>query len=73
VPRPTGEVTVSRFVGGGWRIVARPQLDSRGVFHTPVRLRPGGYRIDVAGGVRFAPATRTLHVTPRLLASLRHS
>jgi stage II sporulation protein D len=73
LPRPTGEVTVSRFVGGGWRIVARPQLDSRGVFHTPVRLRPGGYRIDVAGGVRFAPATRTLHVTPRLLASLRHS
>jgi SpoIID/LytB domain protein len=73
LPRPSGRVTVSRFVGGGWRIVARPRLDARGVFHTPLRLRPGGYRIDVGAGGRLASGTRTLRVTPRLLASLRHS
>jgi stage II sporulation protein D len=70
LPRPSGAVTVSRYVAGGWRVVAHPQLDARGVFHTPLRLRAGGYRIDVAGDGRLAPATRTMHVTPRLLASL---
>jgi len=70
LPRTSGPVTVSRYVAGGWRIVARPELDARGTFSTPLRLRPGGYRIDVAGDARLAPASRTMHVTPRLLASL---
>ena len=70
VPRPSGAVTVSRFGGGGWRVVARPQLNARGIFHTPLRLRPGGYRIDVAGDARLAPVSRTVHVTARLLAAL---
>ena len=61
---------MSRFVGGEWRVVARPQLDARGIFHTPLRLRPGGYRIDVAGDARLAPASRTVRVTSRFLASL---
>jgi len=71
-PRPTGVVTVSRFVAGGWKVVARPRLDARGVFHTPLRLRPGGYRIDVAGNARLAPVSRTVRVTSRILASLHH-
>jgi stage II sporulation protein D len=70
LPRPSGPVTVSRFVGGEWRIVARPELNARGVFHTPLRLRPGGYRVDVAGDARLAPASRRVRVTARLLASL---
>ncbi|MGH3000731.1 MAG: SpoIID/LytB domain-containing protein, partial [Gaiellaceae bacterium] len=70
LPRTTGTVTVSRYVAGGWRIVAHPRLDARGIFRTPLRLRAGGYRIDVAGDSRLAPATRTMHVTTRLLASL---
>jgi stage II sporulation protein D len=70
LPRTSGAVTVSRYVAGGWRVVAHPRLDARGVFHTPLRLRAGGYRIDVAGDTRLAAATRTMHVTSRLLASL---
>jgi stage II sporulation protein D len=70
VPRPSGDVTVSRFVAGGWRVVAHPRLNARGIFRTPLRLRPGGYRIDVGAGGRLASATRTLRVTPRLLSSL---
>jgi hypothetical protein len=70
LPRPSGAVTVSRFVGGEWRIVARPELNGHGVFHTQLRLRPGGYRIDVAGDARLAPASRKVRVTARLLASL---
>ena len=70
LPRPRGEVTVSRYAAGGWRVVARPRLDARGVFHTPLRLRAGGYRIDVAGDGRLAPASRTVRVTTRLLAAL---
>ncbi|HKT43591.1 MAG TPA: SpoIID/LytB domain-containing protein [Gaiellaceae bacterium] len=70
LPRPHGAVTVSRYDAGGWRVVARPQLDAHGVFRTPLRLRAGGYRIDVAGDGRLAPASRTMHVTSRILASL---
>jgi stage II sporulation protein D len=69
-PRPAGAVTVSRFVGGEWRVVARPELNAQGIFHTPLRLRPGGYRVDVAGDTRLAPVSRKLRVTARLLASL---
>lgn len=70
LPRPSGAVTVSRLVRGGWRVVARPRLSPSGVFRTPLRLRPGGYRIEVAGAGRLAPASRTLRLTPRRLASL---
>jgi stage II sporulation protein D len=70
LPRPAGEVTVLRFAGGGWRVVARPHVDARGVFRTPLRLRPGGYRVEVAGDSRLAPAVRNVRVTSRLLASL---
>lgn len=71
VPRSSGAVTVSRLVRGEWRVVARPRLDALGVFRTPLRLRPGGYRIDVAGNSRLASASHTVRVTSRLLASLR--
>jgi hypothetical protein len=70
VPRPQGAVIVSRYTAAGWRVVARPQLDAHGAFRAPLRLRPGGYRIDVAGDGRLAPATRTMRVTARVLASL---
>ena len=70
LPRPSGAVTVSRYVAGGWRVVAHPHLDARGIFHTPLRLRPGGYRIDVAGDAKLAPASRKVRVTSRILASL---
>jgi stage II sporulation protein D len=72
LPRPSGAVTVSRFVHGGWRVVARPRVDAAGVFRTRLRLRPGGYRIDVAGGGVLAPASRTMRLTSRRLASLHH-
>ena len=71
-PRSPGAITVQRSVGGAWRVVARPQLDGRGVFRTPLRLRPGSYRVTIAAGGGLAPAEKTLRVTPRLLASLRH-
>ena len=71
LPRSSGDVTVWRYVAGGWRVVAHPKLDAHGVFHTPLRLRPGGYRIDVAGDGRLASTSRKVRVTSRLLASLR--
>jgi len=63
---------VQRSIGGAWRVVARPQLDGRGVFRTPLRLRPGSYRVTIAAGGGLTAAETTLRVTPRLLASFRH-
>jgi stage II sporulation protein D len=66
-PVSRGVVTVWR----GGRVVAHPQIDARGRFTTPVRLRTGFYRVEVGETARFAPATASLAVTPRLLALLR--
>jgi stage II sporulation protein D len=63
-------VTVSKRVGDGWKVVAHPQVDARGRFSAPLRLRPGAYRVTLAGDSRYAAATTGLKVTARLLASL---
>jgi SpoIID/LytB domain protein len=63
-------VTVQRRVGVAWKVVAHPQVDAKGRFSTPLRLRPGDYRVTVAADGRYASATRSLRVTPRLLATL---
>jgi stage II sporulation protein D len=69
-PRSSGAITVERRVGSGWQVVAHPQLDPHGVFHAPLRLKPGAYRVSVAGDARYAAAATQVHVTTRLLASL---
>jgi hypothetical protein len=69
-PRPDASVAVWRLVRGRWRVVAHPILDSRGQFRTPLPLRPVRYRITVAAG-RLAAAQTSLHLTRRLLQSLR--
>jgi stage II sporulation protein D len=71
-PIVRSEVTVQRRVGPGWKVVAHPRVDARGRFSAPLRLRPGSYRVTMAGDGRFADATAGLTVTPRLLASLSH-
>jgi len=68
---PRAPVEVWRRERGRWRVVARPILDARGVFRTPLRLRPVEYRVTVPGDGRLASAQTRLHVTRRLLASLR--
>jgi stage II sporulation protein D len=68
---PRAPVEVWRHERGRWRVVARPILDARGEFRTPLRLRPVEYRITVSADGRLAPAETRLHVTRRLLASLR--
>jgi hypothetical protein len=70
-PVSRGPVTVWHRVASGWKVVAHPQIDASGRFSAPLRLRAGGYRIEVAGTTRFASADATVDVTPRLLASLR--
>jgi stage II sporulation protein D len=72
-PRPAGAVTVSRYESGGWRIVAHPRVDALGVFRSPLRLRPGTYRVEVAADGRLAGNQSTLNVSKRLLATLRRS
>jgi len=65
---------VSRGVMTVWRggeVVAHPRVDGRGRFSTRIRLRAGFYRVEVGETARFAPATASLTVTPRLLALLR--
>jgi stage II sporulation protein D len=69
-PRPDASVAVWRLVQGRWRVVAHPILDTTGRFRTPLPLRPVDYRITVAAG-RLAAAQTSLHVTRRLLQSLR--
>ena len=69
-PLSHGALTVERRIGTGWRVVAHPQLDSHGVFHAPLRLKPGAYRVTVAGDGRYAATATQVHVTTRLLASL---
>jgi hypothetical protein len=69
-PVVRGSVTVLRRVGVAWKVVAHPHVDASGHFSAPLRLRPGSYRVSVAGDVRYADATASLTVTPRLLASL---
>jgi SpoIID/LytB domain protein len=69
-PRPDAAVAVWRRVRGRWRVVAHPILDAAGSFRTPLPLRPVEYRITVAAG-KLAATQTSLHVTRRLLQSLR--
>jgi hypothetical protein len=71
-PLSRGPVTVWLKAAGGWKVVAHPQIDPTGRFSTQLRLRPGGYRVTVAGDGRYAAATARVHVTARLLSSLSH-
>jgi stage II sporulation protein D len=70
-PRPDAAVAVWRRERGQWRVVAHPILDDHGAFRTPLQLRPVDYRITVAADGRLAATQTWLHVTRRLLASLR--
>jgi SpoIID/LytB domain protein len=69
-PVVRSRVTVLREVGASWKVVAHPQVDSSGHFSAPVKLKPGRYRVTIAGDGRYADTTRSLRVTPRLLSSL---
>jgi stage II sporulation protein D len=71
LPRPDGPVEIWRRERGQWRVVARPILDAQGAFRTPLPLRPVDYRITVAADDRLAAAQTRLHLTRRLLLSLR--
>ena len=71
VPRPDAPVNVWRLERGQWRVVAHPVLDAHGAFRTPLPLRPVDYKVTIAGDGRLAAAERWLHVTRRLLATLR--
>jgi stage II sporulation protein D len=69
-PRPDAAVAVWRQVRGRWHVVAHPILDASGSFRTPLQLRPVDYRITVAEG-KLAATQRSLHLTRRMLQSLR--
>ena len=71
LPRPDAPVEVWRRERGQWRVVAHPILDAHGKFRTPLPLRPVDYKITVAADARLAAAHTWLHVTRRLLSSLR--
>jgi stage II sporulation protein D len=71
LPRPDGSVEVWRRERGQWRVVAHPILDSHGKFRTPLPLRPVDYKITVDAGPTLAGVQTRLHVTRRMLASLR--
>jgi stage II sporulation protein D len=68
-PATRAPISVWRRVAGGWKIVARPRLDARGTFHTPLHLQAGTYRVEVADDGRYASARASVRVTSRLLAS----
>jgi stage II sporulation protein D len=70
-PRPNAAVAVWRRERGQWRVVAHPILDDHGAFRTPLPLRAVDYKITVAGDGRLAATHTLLHVTRRLLLSLR--
>jgi stage II sporulation protein D len=70
-PRPNAAVAVWRRERGQWRVVAHPILDDQGAFRTPLPLGAVDYKITVAGDGRLAATHTTLHVTRRLLLSLR--
>ncbi|MGH3051105.1 MAG: SpoIID/LytB domain-containing protein, partial [Gaiellaceae bacterium] len=70
-PSSSGAITVWRRGHDGWKLVARPRLDARGRFRTRFHIRPGRYRIDVAGDARLAATETRMRVTKRLLASLQ--
>jgi stage II sporulation protein D len=72
LPRPAAPVEVWRRERGAWRVVAHPILNSLGEFRTPLPLRPVDYKITVAADGRLAAAQTWLHVTRRLLLSLRY-
>jgi stage II sporulation protein D len=71
LPRSDAQVEVWRRVRGLWKVVAHPILDSRGKFRTPLPLRPVDYRITVAADDRLAAVQTRLHLTRRMLLSLR--
>jgi hypothetical protein len=71
LPRPDAPVEVWRRERGQWRVVAHPILDAHGKFRTPLPLRPVDYKITVAADGRLAAAQTWLHVTRRLLSTLR--
>jgi SpoIID/LytB domain protein len=70
LPVVRSAVTVLRRVGASWKVVAHPQVDENGHFDAPVQLRAGAYRVTIAGDGRYADASTSLRVTPRLLSSL---
>ena len=69
LPRTAGPVQVWRRVGGVWKIVAHPRILPSGKFRTPLRLRPTVYRITAGDGA-FAPVSRRLVITRRMLATM---
>jgi stage II sporulation protein D len=71
-PVSRGTVSVWRRIPTGWKLVAHPRVDGHGEFRAPLRLHAGDYRVDVGETTRFAAATATVRITPRLLTSLAH-
>jgi stage II sporulation protein D len=69
-PVVRSDVTVLRQVGSSWKVVAHPQVDAKGHFNAPVRLKAGSYRVTIDGDGRYTDAATSLKVTPRLLSSL---
>jgi hypothetical protein len=68
-PVTRGPISVLLRVAGGWKVVAHPRLDARGVFRTPLHLQAGLYRVAVADDGRYAATAADVRVTSRLLAS----